>query len=574
MGSITTIQTEVLIIGAGPAGLIAAKALSQLGIDVRIIDKRVPGETAGQADGIQSRMVEIWDSLGMGEELRRSGNPVHRFVTYGPRDDGEGVQKTADAANIPLSSARYPYEVLAPIQVIEGIVKKALRLGGVSVEQPVVPQSLEILNSLDEEYPVQVIVHGLNEDYITSHSVSQDARTKLAGTPESIEHIECIRAKYVIGCDGAHSWVRKTLDIPMEGNAVEAEWGVADFTPITDLPTIRAKSVLHSPGGIVGFVPRPNNTVRAYVQLEMGSKGNGGDAVQGAIKPYKMSFEDITWLNIYRVSHRVAARFSDAQNRVFIVGDACHVHSPKGGQGANTSMTDAYNLSWKLARVLRGQSDPEILATYEEERRAHSLDLIQFDKDLLHAIRSDPEEYAHGIGVRYTSSLSVPFFQDLAPGIIIGERFPSETLIRACDWNPCNTLDLLTFDNKFKLLIFPGDVTTEARMHSLHDFVSELDATSFGEKMDVFTILNQTSLDSALDLPVLLTTKNRVYLDAVWGVTGPYAPSPCDGLYARLSISLEGVAVLVRPDSHVSLVVPMTKMDAHHISAFLFGSRK
>ncbi|GLB39714.1 putative phenol hydroxylase, C-terminal dimerisation domain [Lyophyllum shimeji] len=590
----TTTQTEVLIIGAGPAGLIAAKALSQLGIDVRIIDKRLPGESAGHADGIQPRTIEIWDSLGLGEDLRRMGSHVYRFATYGPRDDGKGVQKTSDAANIPLPSARYPYEVLAPIQIIEGIITNALRSAGVSIDQPFVPQSLEILPASceNEEYPVEVVLHKLDAEYLKKHNISQDARRELASMPECIERVERVRAKYVIGSDGAHSWVRKTLDILMEGDAVEAEWGVVDFTPVTDLPTIRAKNVVNSPGGVVGFVPRPNNTVRAYVQLGNGSSTAGRDikslifnAIQSAMKPYTMSFQDITWLNIYRVSHRVAARFSDAQNRVFIVGDACHVHSPKGGQGANTSMTDAINLSWKLARVLRGLSSPKLLATYEEERRKHSLDLIQFDKELLRAIEGDQDEYARlwkhdilfasGIGVKYASTLSIPLFQDLAPGIPIGERFPSATLLRACDWNPCQTLDLLAFDKHFKLLLLPGSVCAGnvSRLTALQEFVKELEMTSgFEETVDVFMVLDQPEVDDEVvkQLPVVATAKHALYVDAVWHGTAPRAP--CTGFYERLGISSkQGVAVLVRPDCHVSMMVPITKMDAHHVSAFLSG---
>ncbi|KAH7906530.1 FAD binding domain-containing protein [Hygrophoropsis aurantiaca] len=596
-------HTDVAIIGAGPAGLMAALALSRLGIVVKIIDRRLPGEIAGQADGIQPRMIEIWDSFGIGDRLRRKGIHVHKTA----RRNGTGITKSAETLNITVSSTKYPYEVLAPIDVIEGILMDALREHHVFVEQPMVPIDLMIHETSDDnhnDYPVEFTLAKLSEDYIRSRNVSQADRSNLADDADAVESIQVLRAKYLIGCDGAHSWVRKKVGISVGGDQTELTWGVIDFTPVTNLPSCRAKNIIQSPTfGAMGYLPRPNDTARMYILHETPVSSGSGDvldqqlsvkvadrtpqAIETSFLPFKMEATNVTWSSIYKVAQRVAESFSH-KNRVFIAGDACHTHSPKGGQGANASMTDACNLAWKLAYVIRGWAAPAggLLSSYEDERRPFSKALIEFDKEIFKLFNPRgvaPEEYQElwrlnnmftsGIGLRYSSSLVVPKFHELAPGLAIGERFPRGNVIRQCDWNPVDLQDLMPYDGNFRLLLFPGDINQPVTAHCLQQSVTALMGDRVGRqcgtstfKLEIIAVLNaskETDMHSLL--PELPIPPKNVYVDDGLrdvGTTGK--------LYLEFGIKAGGgVAALVRPDGHICMLVPLNPVDVLAVKSYL-----
>ncbi|KAI0949246.1 hypothetical protein AcW1_008916 [Taiwanofungus camphoratus] len=536
------VYTDVLIIGAGPAGLMAALTLSRLHVDIKIIERRLPHETAGQADGVQPRMLEVWDSLGLGDELRRAGTHVRRYSVYNPNEEGTGIKLTNQRPNILVPTARYPYELLVQIEVMEGILTKTLAAEGVKVDQPVIPQSLKVLEnevSNSDAYPVEVTLVYLDEEWIRLHSIPQDKRDQLISNPEAVKRVEVVQAKYVIGCDGARSWVRRTLGIKMEGDRTEHIWGVIDYTPITDFPSILGKNVVLSPknGGMI-WLPRPNKTVRMYILIQASSmKQNGLNAdeiqqngsqvqdvslrarifenIQQGHLPYEIEIKDVTWCNAYKVSQRIASRFSHL-NRIFIAGDACHTHSPMAGQGANASMTDSCNLAWKMAYVLRGWANHSLLETYDVERHAYAVDLLKFDKSVFNLIRPESgllrsDDYTSlwkqsniftsGLGLRYESALTVPEFQDLAPALRIGARVPPANIVRCSDWNPFNILDVMPYDGKFRLLVFPGDTSQPAVAQQFFGFAKAVDKELQGhlrKVVEILTVLNvpkETTID-------------------------------------------------------------------------------
>ncbi|EGN93497.1 hypothetical protein SERLA73DRAFT_189662 [Serpula lacrymans var. lacrymans S7.3] len=599
MSNPNTAYTDVLIVGAGPSGLMTALSLSRLGIKVRIIDRRLPGETSGQADGTQPRMIEIWDSFGIGEELRRDGFHVHKLVTYKPNEEGNGIKECDPGVNITVDSTPYPYEIIAPIEVSEGILRRALGEGSISVEEPVVPVSIVIDESdsnAENEYPIKLTLVHLNKEYVHSNSVPQEQRGNLVNNPAAVRSTEVVGAKYVVGCDGARSWVRRSMNIVMEGEKNENTWGVIDFTPITDFPTPWAKNIIQSPiSGAMGFVPRPLDTGRMYILLR-DSIGTGHDdsgnplgkltnerkivkAVEDGLLPFKMELTDITWFNIYKVAQRVANKFSHL-NRVFIVGDACHTHSPQAGQGANTSMTDACNLAWKLAYAIRGWAKPNILDTYEEERRPYSIDLIAFDKELSKLFNPEgvsPEEYTQlwklrnmfttGIGLRYSSSLIYQHFQHLAEGLRLGERVPPGTIIRHGDWNPINLQELISYDGKFKMLLFPGAITQSNVVDQWLKTVNVLNSILSEERsrvLEPFLVLNvpKETRVHASPMPIFASAKNT-FVDDSLRVTGSTGK-----LYQEFGVT-SGVVVLVRPDAHICMILPLEAAFVSDICKYL-----
>ncbi|EKM48067.1 uncharacterized protein PHACADRAFT_189263, partial [Phanerochaete carnosa HHB-10118-sp] len=271
-------------------------------------------------------------------------------------------------------TARHKHAITHHQGFIEGLFLSGLGDAGVTVERPCRPTSLELSSSEDElkdpaSYPVKIVLEHLS-DAPGTHS------------------FEMVRARFLVGADGAHSWVRHTLGIPMEGDSTDRVWGAIDFTPLpsSDFPHWRNVATVNAADAGLVLIPREDNKVRVYVELgvanefEQDERGRPDtskitadkllDISKRAFKPYTFETtpDKVEWYTAYIIGQRVAARFCD-QGRAFIVGDACHTHLPKGGQGMNVSINDGHNLAWKLAYVVKGWSPMAPLDTYEAERR-------------------------------------------------------------------------------------------------------------------------------------------------------------------------------------------------------------
>ena len=185
-----------------------------------------------------------------------------------------------------------------------------------------------------------------------------------------------MKARFVVGCDGARSAVRKSLGRELRGDSANQAWGVMDVLAVTDFPDIRLKSAIQSADeGSALIIPREGGyLVRIYIELDKLNENERVSslnittdrliaAARRILRPYTLEVKEIAWWSVYEIGQRLCDRFDDlaedaAQDRaprVFIAGDACHTHSPKAGQGMNVSMQDAFNLGWKLASVLRGR---------------------------------------------------------------------------------------------------------------------------------------------------------------------------------------------------------------------------
>ncbi len=223
-------------------------------------------------------------------------------------------------------------------------------------------------------------VTGLDID--TTPGVTHPVTVSLSqGDPAKGGVPETIRARYVVGCDGARSAVRRAIGRELRGAAANQAWGVMDVLAVTDFPDIRLKTAIHSAAeGSLLIIPREGGyLVRLYIELDklnederIASRNLTADDLVAAAKrilhPYTLEVKEIAWWSVYDIGQRLCDRFDDVPEgadrppHVFIAGDACHTHSPKAGQGMNMSMQDAFNLGWKLAAVLRGQSAPAISA--------------------------------------------------------------------------------------------------------------------------------------------------------------------------------------------------------------------
>ena len=331
-------HSDILIIGAGPTGLVLALWLTKLGMKVRIIDKTAEPGTTSRALGVQARTLELYRQLDLTDAVVKRGHKVPAVNLW---------VKGEPATRLPFERigsdlTPYPFLHIFPQDQHERLLIDRLEAVGVSVES-----RTELVGFTDEGERVIARLQGSE------------------GREETCE------ASYIAGCDGARSTVRETIgtgfpggsyrqlfyvaDVEAAGRALDGELHVdldeADFLAVFPLAgTGRAR--------LIGTV-RDERADRADTLTFH-------DVSDRAIKNLKVDVRKVNWFSTYHVHHRVTEHFR--KNRAFLLGDAAHIHSPAGGQGMNTGIGDAINLAWKLAAVLAGHAPDKLLDSYEAER--------------------------------------------------------------------------------------------------------------------------------------------------------------------------------------------------------------
>ena len=329
----------VLIVGAGPSGLMMAAQLLRYGIHPVIIDSKRGPTTESKALGVQPRSLEIYRQMGIVDPVIRDGKKA-QALTF--NRDGKPIA-TFPVTNIGEGKTPFPF-----IELYQQSKNEKLLLDYLT--QNVCPvyweTSLESLNQSQDYAEVQLKANG------TTKTLTCD---------------------WVIGADGAHSAVRKQLNIPFSGETYRHNFYLADVE--LDNPELDddAINLFMGSKGIAGFFPMPESHRFRVIgnlpdSLDDKEDLRLDDVLQGVSDICKIDLRVIQnyWFTIYRLHHRMAEKF--AEQRCFLIGDAAHIHSPVGAQGMNTGLQDAYNLAWKLAGVVNGQMKPSILATYSAER--------------------------------------------------------------------------------------------------------------------------------------------------------------------------------------------------------------
>ncbi|MBH3428384.1 FAD-dependent oxidoreductase [Pseudomonas alkylphenolica] len=352
-------RCEVLIVGAGPTGLVLALWLSKLGVKVRIID-RTPGPgTTSRALAVQARTLELYRQLDLTGAVIKLGHQVPAANLW---------VKGQPAARLPFGDigggfTPYPFLHIFAQDEHEQLLIERLKTFGVEVER-----DTELL--------------GFNQD---SQGISAQLR-HASGLEDRCE------AAYLAGCDGARSTVRKALGIGFPGGTYQQVFYVADV--VATGPALNGE--LHVDLDEADFLAvfpldaggraRLIGTVRDE-RAEHPDKLRFEDVSRRAIDHLKVQVQQVNWFSTYRVHHRVAAQFR--QQRAFLLGDAAHVHSPAGGQGMNTGIGDAINLAWKLASVLQRMATDSLLDTYEIERSAFAHRLVSSTDQVFSFVTAD-----------------------------------------------------------------------------------------------------------------------------------------------------------------------------------------
>ncbi len=587
-------EVDVLIVGSGPAGMLAAAQLSQFpGVTTRIVERR-PGRLAiGQADGIQARSVETFQAFGFAERIIAEAYRITEMAFWKPDPaDPSRIIRTARALDDPTGDiSEFPHLIVNQARVLDYFAEfMANSPARMSPDYGYEFRGLEVTGEGD--YPVTVtLLH-------------------TAGPNEGQERV--VRAKYVVGADGARSKVRESIGCTLAGDQANHAWGVMDVLAVTDFPDIRTKCAIQSgTGGSILLIPREGGHLfRMYVDLGEVDRNDNRSVRNTTIDeiiakaneilhPYTLDVRNVAWHSVYEVGHRLTDRFDDVlpdergtrTPRVFIAGDACHTHSAKAGQGMNVSMQDGFNLAWKLGHVLEGRSPESLLSTYSAERQVIAKNLIDFDKEWSTLMAKKPEEFEDptelenfyvstaefpaGFMTHYAPSplIAEPTHQDLAKGFTIGKRFKSAPVVRVCDTNPLQLGHQAKADGRWRIYVF-ADASEprtgqQAAPSPVVDFAewianspdSPLAATPSGADrdawFDVKVIYQQehTSVDIGA-VPEAFKPQvgpfKLTYLENVYGT------DPSAGIFELRGLDRGGVVVVVRPDQYVANVLPLT----------------
>jgi 2-polyprenyl-6-methoxyphenol hydroxylase-like FAD-dependent oxidoreductase len=329
-------QSEVLVVGAGPTGLTLALELAAWGVAVRVIDAAPDAVHESRALAVQARTLEVLARHGVAERLVSAGDPAGTVVVH-----AAGRSTAVALADPGVRETAYPFLLFVSQAVTERVLLERLARYGVPVERG------RRLVALDQD-----------GDGVVCAVTGADGRTAAA------------RARYVVGCDGAHSAVRKGAGIGFGGRALAQSLVLADLHA-DGLQPGRVHAYL-ARDGIQLFFPLGTPAPWRTIVLRAPEAGPGSTirSVQDLTSGYthgQVRVRDPVWLTDFAVHGRCADRFRSA--RVLLAGDAAHIHSPAGAQGMNTGIQDAVNLGWKLALVCRGVAGPALLDTYDAERR-------------------------------------------------------------------------------------------------------------------------------------------------------------------------------------------------------------
>lgn len=589
-------EVDVLIVGCGPAGLTLAAQLAQFPDIKTCIVEQKPGRlSVGQADGIACRTMEMFHAYGFSERVLKEAYWVNETTFWKPDERRpETIVRSGRVQDVEDGLSEFPHVILNQARIHDGFLD-LMRKSPAKLE----PHYSRRLLDLQVDPAA-----GPADRAVTVRLERVDAGSE--------GKVETIKARYVVGCDGARSTVRKSIGRELHGDSANHAWGVMDVLAVTDFPDIRFKALIQSANdGSLLIIPREGGyMVRIYVELakldvgeRVASRNITADDViakaQGILKPHTLEVKEIAWWSVYEIGQRLTDKFDDVPEaeistrlpRIFIAGDACHTHSPKAGQGMNVSMQDAFNLGWKLAAVLRKQSAPSLLHSYSAERQAVAKELIDFDREWSGILASAAKaggadaartqdyfvrhgRYTAGTATQYRPSIltGAASHQHLAQGLVIGKRFHSAPVIRLADAKPVHLGHAAQADGRFRIYAFSGaenpaavgsairalcNFLTEARESPVRRFTSE--GADVDAVIDLRAVFQQDHRELAVEaMPsLLLPRKGRYGLLDYEKMFCPDLKS-CHDVFTMRGIDRQaGCMVVVRPDQYVANVLPL-----------------
>jgi phenol 2-monooxygenase len=593
-------EVDVLIVGCGPAGLTLAAQLAAFpAIRTVIVDQKSGPLQLGQADGVACRTMEMFEAFGFADRVMKEGYWVSETSFWKPDTaQRERIVRHGRIQDVEDGLSEFPHMILNQARVHDFFLD-VMRNSPTRLGPHYARRFIDVQTDPDASHHVTVRLERVD--------------------PDHPGQIETVRARYVVGCDGARSNVRKSIGRALHGDSANHAWGVMDVLAVTDFPDIRLKALIQSASeGSILIIPREGGyLVRIYVEMDKLNENERVSnrnlsverliaAVQRVLHPYSIEVKQVAWWSVYEIGQRLCDKFDDVPEsemgqrlpRVFIAGDACHTHSPKAGQGMNVSMQDSFNLGWKLAAVLQGWCAPELLHSYSAERQSVARELIDFDREWAKMLSTplktesdadgvDPVEvqnyfvrhgrYTAGTVTRYARSIITgeASYQHLAKGLPIGARFHSAPVIRLADAKPVHLGHATQADGRWRLFIFADaqdPALPSSRLRALCDFLAASPSSpirryaragaDIDALIDVRAVFQQSHRELALEtMPAFLKpAKGRLGLRDYEKMFCPDLKGGNDIFDMRGIERERGCVVVIRPDQYVAHVLPL---DAH-----------
>ncbi|WYZ41105.1 hypothetical protein EsH8_IV_001446 [Colletotrichum jinshuiense] len=506
--------TDVVIIGAGPSGrvyfsqeilfptglfsdlfiyfsLMAGLWMARCGVKARIIDIRATKVFRGHADGMQTGTLDIFDSFDILDELYKKAAPaVESTFWVGDRDGS--VKRVARFPKWHPGLGNTERALLDGMKAFNKLeVERGVAAVAIDIDDSIVqdPQAhaikLTVKHLTDEELAASSNEETIPQPGDFNYNPADEPYMKRTHTGKE-GTTEVINAKFVIGTDGSRSWTRNALGFDFVGDeddqADESIGGILDCVATSNFPDIHVQSYIIKDGRGAGFVPREDGLLRLAAPVANRSEATPEaiiKSIKEIISPYELHVTRVDWVGVFGTRRRVSSSPSK-YSRVFLAGDALHVHSPRAGIGMNFSMQDAYNLGWKIAHVVQGISPLSILKTYDEERGLTTDQLIAFDKALSaemqitgnFSLKGAREElqanlsFSSTTAIEYETGLlvaneggTIVSKQHLAPGIRVGRRLTAQPVENHASGNQVDFAKCFPSDGRYRIVIFAGNIS-------------------------------------------------------------------------------------------------------------------
>ncbi|KAJ2901270.1 Phenol hydroxylase [Zalerion maritima] len=601
---------DIVIVGAGPVGLMLSTCLARWGYKIKHVDDRAEPTPTGRADGIQPRSLDLLRNMGLKSAIMaHKPARVYEVAFWDPPQSGKGIARTGTWASCPsFIDARYPFTTLLHQGLIERVFISDLERNGTHIQRPWTIKGFTSNEKENADYPVEVQLEHVD------------------GTAS-----ETIRAKYLFGGEGAKSFIRDQLQIGIKHkDPIAHVWGVMDGVVKTDFPDIKMKCTIHSAHGSIMVIPREDNMVRLYIQIASSTDPDWDprksatecevqESAKKILQPYRIEWERVEWYSVYPIGQGISDKYT-LDHRVFLGGDACHTHSPKAGQGMNTAFLDALNLAWKLHAVESGFAKRDLLYTYEPERKNVAETLLSFDNKYAKLFSQRPPaaseveaaserstkaepweenefvktfkescEFTSGYGVAYKPNninwspehpAKSPHLGPDGCKLTTGRIFANADVTRVIDANVVHLEQEVPLNGSFRIFVFAGKL--EKTRQSLGDLATHLaskksfysqflrrdleDVTHHEQHNPhslLFTLCTvfaapRNSIEITRDVPDLLARyRSHVYAD---DRRDRRVPEALAAAHAKMGLDEEkGGVVVVRPDGYVSCVASLVE---------------